>query len=123
MNNAEILTPFFVTPEKNSDQANIWGSDGDRLAVVDGNLAYDVEAIDVANFIADSCNSHKLLLDALEDIEWIMVDGKVQCPSCLKPRENGHGILCKIDEALRPTAGKAKLRAGQNKLYKHIINK
>jgi hypothetical protein len=56
-------------------------------------------------------------LVALESVEWIMVNGRVQCPSCLHSKEEGHGILCLIDEALRPTAQKLKLREEQESMY------
>lgn len=60
-------------------------------------------------------NQRRLI--ALEAVEWIMVNGRVQCPSCLHSQEEGHGVLCQLDEALRPTAEKLKLRAQQNALY------
>lgn len=59
----------------------------------------------------------KALLEALESVEWIMVNGRVQCPSCLSSREEGHHILCLVDEALRPTPEKAAIRADQEKMY------
>ena len=60
-------------------------------------------------------NQRRLL--ALERIEWIMVVGRIQCPACLHSKEEGHGVLCEIDEAMRPTAEKLKLRAEQEAMY------
>jgi hypothetical protein len=56
-------------------------------------------------------------LVALEAVEWIMVNGRIQCPSCLHSQTEGHGVLCSLDEALRPTAEKANLREKQCALY------
>lgn len=56
-------------------------------------------------------------LVALESVEWIMVNGRVQCPSCLESKDAGHSVLCLLDEALRPTAEKLKLREEQNAMY------
>lgn len=55
-------------------------------------------------------------VEALESVEWIMVKGRMQCPSCLESKDSGHGVLCLLDEALRPTSEKLKLREEQNAL-------
>jgi hypothetical protein len=60
----------------------------------------------------------KELEEALRIVEWIMVGGRVQCPDCLSAQVEGHAVLCRIDEALRPTPEKARIRAEQEAMYK-----
>ena len=61
-------------------------------------------------------NQRRIL--ALESVEWIMVNGRTQCPSCLSSQDVGHSVLCVLDEALRPTAEKLKIRETENAMYK-----
>jgi hypothetical protein len=95
---------------------NYGGFDG-RVTDLDEIEATGVVAIELMREAERWRVLNQRRLIALESVEWIMVDGRVQCPSCLKSREEGHGVLCLLDESLRPTAEKLKLREEQEALY------
>jgi len=70
--------------------------------------------------IADLAAEVERHSEALRLVEWIMVNGRIQCPACLHSKDEGHGVLCQIDEVLHSTAEKQRLRAEQNALYQQL---